>query len=232
VAYLGFIDSGFLSISQIINTINQGPGFLLSNLPLLLFVTFTAVTTLLWGRVFCSSLCPFGAVQDFITRFSPRRWRRQVSQSIHNKALKLKYFILALIIGTTLAAPEVAIFQYFEPFGTLFFLNGALILWVILVAILAACFVVPRFYCRYACPLGAALAVASLASPLRIRRVPQCTYCIVCERACPTGAIQRDRIDFKECVRCDVCEIKLIEKAGSCQHTMSRIIASTHNGAK
>jgi len=225
--YLGFIDGSFLSISHIINTINLGTGFLVSSLPLLLFVSFTVVTTLLWGRIFCSSLCPFGAVQDFISRFAPRRWQRRVSQGIHDKALYLKYLILALIIGVALLASDVSIFQYFEPFGTLFFLEGALILWVILTGILAACFVVPRFYCRYACPLGAALGVVALVSPLRIKRVPQCTVCIVCERACPTGAIRREKVDFKECVRCDLCEIKLIEKAGSCRHDMDRIIASS-----
>ncbi|MEX1196887.1 MAG: 4Fe-4S binding protein [Pseudohongiellaceae bacterium] len=225
--YLGFIDGSFLSVSHITSTITQGPGFLLSNLPLLLFAAFTVVTTLLWGRVFCSSLCPFGAVQDFITRFAPKRWQRRVSQSVHDKALYLKYLILALIVGVALVAGNVAIFQYFEPFGTLFFLEGALILWVILIAILGACFVVPRFYCRYACPLGAALGVVSVVSPLRIKRVPQCTVCAVCEQACPTGAIRREKIDFKECVRCDICEVKLIEEAGSCRHDMSRIIASS-----
>ena len=35
-------------------------------------------------------------------------------------------------------------------------------------------------------------------------------------------------IDFKECVRCDICETKLIEQTGSCRHSMERIIASTH----
>lgn len=226
--YLGFVDGSFISISHLLNTINQGGDFLFSSLPLLLFVTFTLVTTLLWGRIFCSSLCPFGAVQDFITRFTPKRWRREVPQGIHDKALYLKYGILAMIIGVALVASEVAIFQYFEPFGTLFFLNGALILWVILMGILAACFIVPRFYCRYGCPLGAALGVVSMVSPLRIKRVPQCSVCIVCERSCPTGAIRREKIDFKECVRCDICEIKLIDKAGSCRHAMDDIIAATN----
>ena len=232
VAYLGFIDGSFISISHLINTINQGDDFLLSNLPLLLFVIFTLITTLLWGRIFCSSLCPFGAAQDFITRLTPKRWQRQVPQAVHDKALYLKYGILALIIGMALFASNIAIFQYFEPFGTLFFLNGSLILWSILIAILAACFMVPRFYCRYGCPLGAALGVVSLASPLRIKRVPQCTVCVVCEHACPTGAIRQEEIDFKECVRCDICEIKLIEKAGSCRHEMSHIIASTAGSTK
>lgn len=231
VAYLGFFDGGFISVSHIVNTIKLGPAFLASGLPLLLFAAFTIVTTLLWGRIFCSSLCPFGAVQDFITRFGPKLWRRQVSQSVHDKAIYIKYLILVLIIGTAALAPQVSIFQYFEPFGTLFFVNGTLILWVILIAILAACFIVPRFYCRYACPLGAALGVVSLVSPLRIKRVPQCDVCIVCERACPTGAIRGEKIDFKECVRCDICEFKLIEQKGSCRHSMEHIIASTNTAS-
>ena len=227
-SYLGFIDGGFVSVSHLVNTIKLGPAFLLSNLPLLLLSSFTVLTTLLWGRLFCSSLCPFGALQDFITRFAPRRWRRRVPQGIHDKAIYLKYGILSLILTGAFVADQVSLFQYFEPFGTLFFLDGTLALFSILIAFLAACFVVPRFYCRYACPLGAALGVVATVSPWRIRRVPQCEVCIVCEQACPTGAIRRQTIDFKECVRCDLCEVKLIKQAGTCRHDMAQVIASTH----
>jgi len=72
-------------------------------------------------------------------------------------------------------------------------------------------------------PLGAALGVLSLVSLSRIKRVDQCTACTVCEHACPTGAIQRHQIDFKECVRCDICESKLIQKAGVCKHSVDSI---------
>ena len=228
-SYLGFIDGGFVSVSHLVNIIKLGPAFLLSNLPLLLIFSFTVMTTLLWGRLFCSSLCPFGALQDFITRFGPRRWRRRVPQGIHDNAIYLKYLILGLILTGAVVAEQVSLFQYFEPFGTLFFMDGTLALFSTLMAFLAACFVVPRFYCRYACPLGAALGVVALVSPWRIRRVPQCEFCIVCEQACPTGAIRRQNIDFKECVRCDVCEVKLIKLAGTCQHDMTHVIASTKN---
>ncbi|HUP51280.1 MAG TPA: hypothetical protein VM198_02295, partial [Longimicrobiales bacterium] len=40
---------------------------------------------------------------------------------------------------------------------------------------------------------------------------------------CPTGAIQGPAIDFKECVRCNVCEVLLIERAGVCRHDMETI---------
>ena len=100
--------------------------------------------------------------------------------------------------------------------------SGFTTLWEAL-AILIASARVPRFYCRYICPLGAALALGSLVSLNRIRRVEQCAHCKVCEQKCPTGAIRGDRVDFKECVRCNVCEIELLEKTGVCRHDMEMI---------
>ena len=221
--YLGFYKNGFLSVSHITSVIKLGPEALTNNLTTLIIAAFTIITTLIWGRVFCSSLCPFGAVQDFITRFTPKKWRIKVPQKIHDNALYIKYGILALILITAMVNANLSIFQYFEPFGTLFFFSPSVLLWTILITILAACFVVERFYCRYVCPLGAALGIVSMVSPLRIKRVPQCTMCKVCEHACPTGAIQAEKIDFKECVRCDICEGKLIELAGTCRHSMDEI---------
>ena len=221
--YLGFYKNGFLSVSHITSVIKLGPEALTNNLTTLIIAAFTIITTLIWGRVFCSSLCPFGAVQDFITRFTPKKWRIKVPQKIHDNALYIKYGILALILITAMVNANLSIFQYFEPFGTLFFFSPSVLLWAILIAILAACFVVERFYCRYVCPLGAALGIVSMVSPLRIKRVPQCTMCKVCEHACPTGAIRAEKIDFKECVRCDICEGKLIELAGTCRHSMDEI---------
>ena len=223
LGYLGFFKSGFLSISHITGLLSQGPEVLLTNLPMLIMAVFTLISTILWGRIFCSSLCPFGAVQDYIARFTPKAWRIKVPQAIHDKALYIKYGFLALIIVTALINNQRSIFQYFEPFGTLFFFSSSVLLWAILIAILIGCVLVERFYCRYVCPLGAALGVVALVSPWRIERVPQCRVCKVCEHACPTGAIRKEAIDFKECVRCDVCESKLITKAGSCRHSMEDI---------
>lgn len=221
--YLGFYKNGFLSVSHITSIIKIGPEALTNNLTTLMIAVFTIITTLIWGRVFCSTLCPFGAVQDFIARFSPKKWRIKVPQKIHDNALYIKYGILAVIVITAMVNANLSIFQYFEPFGTLFFFSPSLVLWGILIVILAACFVVERFYCRYVCPLGAALGVVSMLSPNRIKRVPQCTMCKVCEHACPTGAIRGEKIDFKECVRCDICESKLINLAGTCRHSMDEI---------
>mgnify|MGYP002833939985 CR=1 FL=1 len=223
--YLGFYNGTFLSVSHITNGLKQGPALFLNDLPLLLIVVFTIVTTLLWGRVFCSSLCPFGALQDFITRIMPKKWQLQVPQAIHDKAIYIKYGILALLVVTSLTFSDLSLFQYFEPFGTIFYISRSMVLWAILVLFLAASMFISRFYCRYACPLGAALGVISFLSPLRIKRVQQCEVCKVCEKGCPTGAIRGPEIDFKECVRCDICESKLITKAGVCKHTVEDVMA-------
>jgi polyferredoxin len=164
-------------------------------------------------------------VQDFLTRLVPKRWQKTVPAAIHNKAIYLKYALLALIVLMAFVQGSVSIFQYFEPFATLFFYSSSIVLLSILALILLASAVVKRFYCRYMCPLGAALGVLSLISLSRIKRVPQCTTCTVCEHACPTGAIRRQEIDFKECVRCDICESKLIQKAGVCKHTVESLTA-------
>ena len=221
--YLGWIDGGFLSISHITNFIKQGPSMFLTDLPTLIIVVFTVVTTVFWGRVFCSSLCPFGALQDFIARILPRHFQKDLPRAVHNAAIYIKYAVLAFLLLMAVAYADLSLFQYFEPFGTIFYFSQSIWLWVILFAFLAGSVFISRFYCRYACPLGAALGVVSLVSPFRIKRVRQCIYCKVCEHSCPTGAIRGPKIDFKECVRCDDCERKLIHKAGVCKHPVDEV---------
>lgn len=216
--YLGWFDGSFLSVSHITAAISVGPGVFLEDIPLLLFVVFTVVTTLLVGRVFCGFLCPFGVLQDLLEKVVPRKFKRELPRALHERLYLVKYLVLAAVLLPALAGSRASIFPFFEPFGTVFFLSSSIVLWGIAGAVLVASAIVPRFYCRYACPLGAALAVASTVSPFRIRRVEHCDHCKVCEQACPTGAIEGPRIDFRECVRCNICEAKLIERAGVCRH--------------
>jgi ferredoxin len=223
IVLLGFGGVGFLSVSHITSAIKVGPSVFLEDFTLLLFVAFTVITTLLWGRVFCGYLCPFGALQDLLDRIVPKRFQRELPEFLHKRALLAKYGILAIVIVPAVAGSTTSIFEYVEPFGTVFFLSPSIGLWIIAMAILAAAATVPRFYCRYVCPLGASLAVVSVVSPFRIRRVEQCTVCMVCEQDCPTGAITGPTIDFKECVRCNICEVNLIEQVGVCRHDMAEV---------
>jgi len=220
---LGWIDGGFLSISHVTGLVWVGFSAIGRDLPLLIMATFTVVTVVLWGRIFCGYLCPFGALQDFIERLVPRRFKRELSPGAHRAASKVKYLVLATVLGAAILGVQVSLYQYVEPFATVFFLSTNVLLWTIALGFLAASAVIPRFYCRYVCPLGALLAVGSLVSLRRIRRVEQCEHCHVCEQKCPTRAIRGPRLDFSECVRCNVCEIQLIERHGVCRHDMDEI---------
>jgi len=224
LVFLGWIDGGFLSVSHITSGIWAGPSVYFDDLALLLMVTFTVITTVLFGRIFCGFLCPFGALQDLLENVVPARFRKKVPQAVHDRALWVKYALLAGILIPAIAGSHVSLYQYVEPFGTVFFPSTSVLLWGIALSFLVASAIVPRFYCRYVCPLGAALAIGSLISLKRIRRVEQCGHCKVCEQGCPTGAIRSEVVDFKECVRCNVCETKLIEKAGVCRHDMEIIL--------
>ncbi len=223
--YLGFVDGGFLSVSHVTAAIAVGPGVFVTDLPLLAMVSFTVVTTLVWGRVFCGYLCPFGALQDFLTLLVPESLQRVPGSRAHRRGLWVKYGVLVILIGATAAGLRLPLYAYVEPFGTVFFFSTSAVLWGIAVAVLAASAVIPRFYCRYLCPLGAALAVGSVLAPSRIRRVEHCDHCKVCEQHCPTGAIVGPEIDFKECVRCSDCEVKLREEAGVCRHPIEEVRA-------
>ena len=77
------------------------------------------------------------------------------------------------------------------------------------VALLVAGLFIERFYCRYLCPLGAALAIpAKLKLFDWLRRRPQCgRECRLCETRCMVGAIDPiGRINPNECVLCLHCQ--------------------------
>jgi len=71
-----------------------------------------------------------------------------------------------------------------------------------------ASLLVQNFWCRYLCPYGALLGIASLCSPLRIRRSePDCIDCAKCAKACPSSLPVDKLITIKsaECTGCLEC---------------------------
>jgi MauM/NapG family ferredoxin protein len=83
------------------------------------------------------------------------------------------------------------------------FLFGAILVSVLLLNRFAA-----RFWCRYLCPLGGLLGLIAKFSLFRRQVDADCRQCGVCDRACPTGAIDPDRgyaSDPGECTLCLDC---------------------------
>jgi len=83
--------------------------------------------------------------------------------------------------------------------------------------LLVASVFVRNLYCRFLCPLGAALGLVSKLAPFRIKRWSECSTCQLCEKACQWGAIRERKIIMTECVRCDDCEI-LYDSKTRCPH--------------
>ncbi|MBF0305722.1 MAG: regulatory protein NosR [Alphaproteobacteria bacterium] len=183
----------------------------------LVFILWAAVATslLFWGRgAFCGWLCPFGALQEFANRFARLIRVPQISVpwGLHERLWPIKYIVFLGLFGLSLysltlseRAAEV------EPFKTAIILNFVRD-WPFVVyaaTLVAASMVIDRFFCRYLCPLGAALAI-----PARIRmfewlkRHRECgAPCQRCAIECPVQAIHPDgRINPNECIYCLHCQ--------------------------
>ena len=99
----------------------------------------------------------------------------------------------------------------------MFTLNGTTVTWTLVALLLVTTVFIRNFYCRYLCPVGAALGLMSQLSVFRIKRWKQCNTCKLCQKACEWGAIQGPKIAVSECVRCDDCEI-LYSSETKCPH--------------
>lgn len=181
------------------------------------FAVFTVVTTIVWGRVYCGRICAFGALTQLIDAVVPKRWQIEIPAALEARASYIKYGILFGAIGLYFATREIAFYRYIEPFW-LFTFDATPVLWIMVGALLVASIFVRNLYCRFLCPLGAALGLVSKATTvLPIKRWSECSQCALCEKTCEWGAIRKRQILKTECVRCDDCEI-LYDDRKRCPH--------------
>ncbi len=184
----------------------------------LTFILWWAVAAALifWGRgAYCGWLCPFGALQELTNRIA--RWFRvpqwTLPWGLHERLWPLKYVIFLALFAATLASVDRAeTLAEVEPFKTAIVLEFDRAWPFVLYALvlLGIGLFVERFYCRYLCPLGAALAI-----PARIRmfdwlkRYRDCgNPCQTCARECMVQAIHpTGEINPNECLTCMHCQV-------------------------
>jgi polyferredoxin len=216
VLYMGFYKSQLLSIVNIFSTLKGNPPLFLSNLGWSAFVVFAVVTTVLWGRVYCGRICAFGALTQLIDAVVPARWRVTVPPALERRLSFVKYLVLFAAVSYFLATDDNLFYRYIEPFW-LFSREGTMALWIGVGVLLVASMFVRNLYCRFLCPLGAALGIVSLLTVFKIKRWSECSQCKLCEKTCEWGAIRKRKIVLAECVRCDDCEILYADKQ-RCPH--------------
>ena len=183
----------------------------------LIFILWASVAAalLFWGRgAFCGWLCPFGALQELTNKVARRLKVPQVAVPwwLHERLWSLKYMIFLVLFGVSLYSLALAEqMAEIEPFKTAIILKFQRD-WPFVafaVALLAAGLFIERFYCRYFCPLGAALAI-----PGRLRmfdwlkRYRECgNPCQRCAKECMVGAIHPEgQINPNECHSCLHCQ--------------------------
>jgi polyferredoxin len=146
----------------------------------------------------------------------PGRLRVEPPAWLEQRAAWVKYGLLGGLVVYFLATRDMSVYRYVEPFW-MFGLSESSIMWAALGLLLLASVFVRNVYCRFACPVGAALGVMSYLTVFRIKRWAECRTCKICEKTCEWGAIRGPVIVKRECVRCDDCE-RLYMDQQKCVH--------------
>ena len=177
-----------------------------------LLLAILIVLTLLFGRIYCSTLCPLGLYQELLTVFFSPFYKKHKQQPA--KHYKFAYLLAALSFGTLIGG-SVVVLRLLDPYS----ISGNAmsgywygIGFVLFLTILV--FFKKRFFCTNICPVGTILGFISRFSLFKIRiDSEKCKLCGLCSRACPC-----DAIDFKHMnVNNEIC-VKCYKCLGHCPH--------------
>lgn len=175
-----------------------------------------AVTVLLWGRgVYCGWLCPFGAMQELVFRIGVRFKVPHIEfpEVVHERLWAIKYIVLLGLFAVSLQSLVLAeVLAEVEPFKTAVTLHFAREWGYVFYAsgLLLISLFNRKFYCRYICPLGAALTYPSKFKIFEwLRRYRECGRpCQVCRTECEVKAIRSTgEINTNECHYCLDCQV-------------------------
>jgi len=171
---------------------------------LVLFITLT----FLFGKTFCGYICPIGTLQEIVYLIPLKKLK------IKNKTLpivfRLIFFIAFAVLGVIFSMGILRYFGFYDFFN----LNINSIFFYIFLILLATSIFFYRPFCRFFCPYGTLLSLASIKGLFKLQRNANCVDCKKCEIICPTNEAGRN--DLKQecylCNRCkDVCSVEAIE---------------------
>ena len=190
--YFGFWRKGCICSIGSIQNVAQGLADSTFGVPLtvLAFALIPLIFALFFGRVFCSAVCPHGALQDLML-IKPIKLPSWLEQAL--RLIPYIYLGLAMIFAAT--GSGYIICQY-DPFVPIFRLSGSALMLSCGIGLLVLGLFVGRPYCRFLCPYGVLLGLASNVSKCRATITPNdCTQCRLCEQSCPFEALNPSTVD-------------------------------------
>ncbi len=220
VVFLGFYTHAQLSIVNVLTFISSlmhdfsWDFFLMDPLIFILWAS-VALSLLFWGRgVYCGWLCPFGALQELLNRVAKfmKIPQLKLPWGLHERLWPFKYIFFLGLFGISLNSFEMAErFAEIEPFKTAIILNfmreWPYVLYAVVLLVIGL--FIERFFCRYICPLGGALAApGKLSINEWLRRHKECgAPCHRCASECMVEAIHPNgKINPNECMQCLHCQ--------------------------
>ncbi len=180
------------------------------NLSMLIGVLILALVA---KKAFCGWACPIGFLGELASRLTDLFWLRRPrpSEKVNGYLKLVRYAVLILALVFTYKSGEL-ILRGYDPFFLLFsgFGHGALgtVSWIVLGVLVVGAFIVPMFFCRYLCPMGATFDPFSRLGIIKIvRDESKCTNCGACERKCPQNLAPQKvvRLRHRDCTLCLEC---------------------------
>ena len=224
--------SAFSGLKYICTQVGAGQMIELTTF-LVTLIALIAFTTI-FGRFFCGFFCAFGTYSDFlytIATFVRKSFRKKfkIKKEIISLPKKLsnifrygKYVVLVVVLAMCVLqkTDDIARLSPWVPFSRLQSLmplgtEGSIINVILLVLISIGMLFVPRFFCRFLCPLGAIFALLPhLPISVLTRDKSSCAKgCSLCEKNCPAELTLADknseeRVNMGECFSCGKCVYK------------------------
>jgi len=171
VALLGIACKTFFSVADLGRALGgDAPGWP-EGFSWLLIIGTVAAATLVFGRLYCGWLCPFGALQEILSRVARALTGRRADApppTFDRRARYIKYAVLLAVLVLFLATGSLTAFVA-EPFAPAFaalsssgalarLAGGAGLLLALAALALLSTLLIERLWCRYLCPAGAAMA--------------------------------------------------------------------------
>lgn len=188
-------------------------------LPAVLALNFVVVAVLLvltfiFGRLYCSVVCPLGVLQDVIAWIHSKVKKNRYSYSGEKRWLRygvLVVFIAAMVFGI---GSLVALLAPYSSYGRMVInavnpvMPTVVVAGVTLVVVALLAWLGGRTYCNTICPVGTVLSFVSRFSWLKVRfDTEKCRNCSKCEKNCKASCIdfKNHKVDYSRCVVCGNC---------------------------